>query len=95
MKRSLSRKFSRQKALFIDGNHYYVSWIAGTLSRWDGKRAVVLNNASACGHDGLILTKEKTFLLAFTEPKGMFLELDKAGHESKRWATDNRIANVK
>ncbi len=50
--------------LYVDGNLYYVSWISNTLSKWDGKKNIVLNATAACGHNGLALTKQKTFLLA-------------------------------
>ena len=50
--------------LFVDGNLYYVGWISHTLSYWDGKTATVLNHTAGCGHNGLALTKQKTFLLA-------------------------------
>ena len=50
--------------LFVDGNLYYVGWFSNTLSKWDGKTATVLNHTEGCGHNGLALTKQKTFLLA-------------------------------
>src|SRR6059036_293588 len=53
--------------LYVDGNLYYVGWISHTLSKWDGKRVTVLNHTPGCGHNGLALTKRKTFLLACTE----------------------------
>ena len=53
--------------LFVDGNLYYVGWVSHTLSKWDGKTTTVLNHTPGCGHNGLALTKRKTFLLACTE----------------------------
>src|SRR5205807_6690400 len=62
--------------LYIDGNLYYVGWVSNTLSKWDGKTTTVLNHTPGCGHNGLALTKQKTFLLACTEEHGAILELD-------------------
>ena len=50
--------------LYLDGNLYFVGWVSNSLSKWDGKKTTVLNNAPGCGHNGLVLTKQKTFLLA-------------------------------
>lgn len=67
-------------ALYIDGNLYYVGWISNTLSKWDGKTTTVLNSTPpGCGHNGMALTKQKTFLLACTDAHGAILELDMAG----------------
>lgn len=76
--------------LYVDGNLYFVGWVSGTLSRWDGKTATVLNRAPNCGHNGLALTARKTFLLACTDEKGAILELDLDGKELRRWTTDDR-----
>src|SRR5205807_9819220 len=62
--------------LYVDGNLYYVGWVSNTLSKWDGKTTTVLNHTPGCGHNGLALTKQKTFLLACTEEHGAILELD-------------------
>ena len=53
--------------LFVDGNLYFVAWTSGTLSKWDGKNTTVLNSQPGCSHNGLALTKQKTFLLACTD----------------------------
>src|SRR5213596_390798 len=74
--------------LFVDGNLYYVGWISNTLSKWDGKKATVLNYTLGCGHNGLALTKRKTFLLACTEEHGAILELDLTGKQLRRWDAD-------
>ncbi len=74
--------------LFVDGNLYYVGWVSHTLSKWDGKTTSVLNHTPGCGHNGLALTKEKTFLLACTEQHGAILELDMTGKELRRWEAD-------
>src|SRR5438045_4395874 len=71
--------------LYIDGNLYYVGWVSNTLSKWDGKTTIVLNDTPGCGHNGLALTKQKTFLLACTEEHGAILELDLTGKELRRW----------
>jgi len=74
--------------LYVDGNLYYVGWISNTLSKWDGKTTTVLNHTPGCGHNGLALTKRKTFLLACTEEHGAILELDMTGKELRRWDAD-------
>jgi gluconolactonase len=75
--------------LFVDGNLYYVGWVSNTLSKWDGKTTTVLNNTAGCGHNGLALTKNKTFLLACTNDPGAILELDLTGKQLRRWDTDS------
>ena len=75
--------------LFIDGNLYYVGWASDTLSKWDGKSTTVLNHTPGCGHNGLALTKHKTFLLACTNDPGAILELDMNGRQLQRWDTDS------
>ena len=75
--------------LFIDGNLYYVGWVSNTLSKWDGKTTTVLNHTEGCGHNGLALTKQKTFLVACTNDPGAILELDMAGKQLRRWDTDS------
>src|SRR5437879_737589 len=74
--------------LYIDGNLYYVGWVSHTLLKWDGKTTTVLNHTPGCGHNGLALTKEKTFLLACTEEHGAILELDLTGKQLRRWDAD-------
>jgi gluconolactonase len=74
--------------LYVDGNLYYVGWISNTLSKWDGKTTTVLNHTEGCGHNGLALTKETTFLLACTDEHGAILELDLAGKQLRRWDAD-------
>jgi gluconolactonase len=74
--------------LYIDGNLYYVGWVSNTLSKWDGKTTTVLNHTPGCGHNGLALTKKKTFLLACTEEHGVILELDMTGKQLRRWDAD-------
>jgi gluconolactonase len=74
--------------LFVDGNLYYVGWVSNTLSKWDGKTTTVLNHTPGCGHNGLALTKQKTFLLACTEEHGAILELDMTGKQLRRWDAD-------
>jgi gluconolactonase len=75
--------------LYIDGNLYYVGWVSNTLSKWDGKTTTVLNHTEGCGHNGLALTKQKTFLLACTDDPGAILELDVSGKQLRRWDTDS------
>jgi gluconolactonase len=75
--------------LFVDGSLYYVAWVSNTLSKWDGKTSTVLNHTEGCGHNGLALTKQKTFLLACTNDPGAILELDMNGKQLRRWDTDS------
>src|SRR5947209_19526878 len=74
--------------LYVDGNLYYVGWVSNTLSKWDGKTTTVLNHTPGCGHNGLALTKQKTFLLACTNDPGAILELDMSGKQLRRWDAD-------
>ena len=75
--------------LYIDGNLYYVGWVSNTLSKWDGKTTTVLNHTDGCGHNGLALTKQQTFLLACTNDPGAILELDMTGKQLRRWDVDS------
>ena len=74
--------------LYVDGNLYYVGWISNALSKWDGKTATVLNAAEGCGHNGLALTKQHTFLIACTNDPGAIIETDINGNELRRWSAD-------
>ena len=74
--------------LYVDGNLYYVGWVSNTLSKWDGKTTTVLNHTEGCGHNGLALTKQKTFLLACTDEHGAIMELDLTGKQLRRWDAD-------
>jgi gluconolactonase len=73
--------------LYVDGALYYVGWVSDTLSRWDGKTSVVLNHTPGCGHNGLALTRQKTFLVACIH-QGAILELDLMGKLIRRWDAD-------
>ena len=75
--------------LIVDGNLYYVGWISNTLSRWDGKTTTVLDHTPGCGHNGLALTKQKTFLLACDNVHGAIIELDMSGRKLRRWDSDS------
>ena len=76
--------------LFVDGNLYFVAWTTGSLSKWDGKTLTVLNSLPGCSHNGLALTKRKTFLVACTDEHGAILELDLAGKQLRRWDADDK-----
>ena len=76
--------------LVVDGNLYYVAWTSSTLSKWDGKTATVINSTPGCGHNGLALSKQKTFLLACDDVKGAILELDLTGKQLRRWDADSK-----
>ena len=71
--------------LYVDGNLYYVGWVSNTLSKWDGKSTTVLNSLAGCSHNGLALTRHRTFLLACTDNHGAILELDMSGKQLRRW----------
>ena len=75
--------------LYVDGNLYYVSWISSTLSRWDGKTTTVLNDTPGCGHNGLALTRQKTFMIACTNDPGAILEVTLTGKQLRRWDADS------
>jgi gluconolactonase len=76
--------------LLVDGNLYYVGWISNTLSKWDGKKTTVLNDAPGCGHNGLAFTKQRTFIIACTNDPGAILEVDMTGKELRRWDVDDK-----
>lgn len=76
--------------LFVDGNLYFVAWTSSTLSKWDGKTTTVLNSTPGCGHNGLALTKQRTFLLACDDVHGAIIELDMSGKELRRWERDSK-----
>ena len=86
----VSGVFGPEGPLYIDGNLYFVGWISNTLSRWNGKTTRVLNTLAGCSHNGLALTKQKTFLLACTAEHGAILELDMAGKQLRRWDSDDK-----
>ena len=76
--------------LYLNGSLYYVAWTTGALSRWDGKKSTVLNSRPGCSHNGLVLTKQNTFLLACTDEHGAILELDMNGKELRTWDADDK-----
>lgn len=84
----VSNVLGAEGPLYVDGNLYYVGWVSNTLSKWDGKTTTVLNHTEGCGHNGLALTKDKTFLLACTEEHGAIMELDMNGKQLRRWDAD-------
>ncbi|MGB8418668.1 SMP-30/gluconolactonase/LRE family protein [Paraburkholderia sp.] len=76
--------------LYLHGNLYYVAWTTGTLNKWDGKKSTVLNDAKNCGHNGLALTKQNTFLIMCSADPGMIIETEINGKEIRRWTADNK-----
>ena len=76
--------------LIVDGNLYFVGWISSTLSKWDGKTTTVLNSTPGCGHNGLALSRQRTFLVACDDEHGAILELDLTGRQLRRWDTDSK-----
>lgn len=75
--------------LVVDGTLYFVGWNDNTLSRWDGQ-ATVIHHMDGCGHNGLALTRQKTFLLACTDDPGAILELSLSGQPLRRWDADDK-----
>jgi sugar lactone lactonase YvrE len=80
--------------LYVDGNLYFVGWISNTLSKWNGRKTTVLNDTPGCGHNGLALTKHRTFMLACTNDPGAILELDMHGRQLRRWDVDSTGAKL-
>jgi len=76
--------------LYIGHDLYFVGWVSNTLSKWDGKKITVLNQLAGCGHNGLALTRQQTFLVACTEDRGAILELDLTGKQLHRWDADDK-----
>jgi gluconolactonase len=76
--------------LFVDGSLYYVGWTSSTLSKWDGKTTTILNTLPGCGHNGVALTRQGTFLIACSDEHGAILELDRAGKPLHRWDADDQ-----
>ena len=76
--------------LYLDGDLYYVGWVSNTLSKWDGTSTTVLNHTPGCGHNGLALTKRRTFLIACDDVHGAILEVNMTGRQLRRWDTDSR-----
>src|SRR5512140_1810918 len=74
--------------LYVEGNLYYVGWVSNTLSKWDGRTSTVLNETKDCGHNGLALTKQGTFLIACSD-HGAILEVDMKGKQLRRWDADS------
>ncbi len=80
--------------LVVDGALYYVGWNDDALSKWDGHRTTVVHRLKGCSHNGLALTKAKTFLLACSSDPGAILELTLDGKELRRWDTDETGAKI-
>jgi gluconolactonase len=76
--------------LVVDGALYFVGWNDNRLSKWDGHKTTVIHSLEGCGHNGLALTKQKTFLLACTDDPGAILELSLGGQRLRRWDTDDK-----
>ena len=78
--------------LVVDGVLYFVGWTSNTLSKWDGRATTALHTDAACGHNGLELSKQRTFLLACTDDPGAILELSLDGKLLRRWDTTDKGA---
>jgi gluconolactonase len=78
--------------LFVDGHLYYVGWVSNGFYRLDGQTSTPLNTLPGCSHNGVALTRRKTFLIACTSDPGGILELDLLGKQRRRWTTDAKGA---
>ena len=76
--------------LVVDGDLFYVGWNDNSLSKWDGHTTTVVHTLAGCGHNGLALTKQKTFLLACTNDPGAIIELTLSGQQIRRWDVDDQ-----
>lgn len=78
--------------LVVNGSLYFVGWNDDRLSRWNGHDATVVHHLAGCNHNGLALTRRRTFLLACTADPGAILELSLSGQQLRRWDGDNKGA---
>ncbi len=78
--------------LVVDGDLYFVGWNDDRLSKWDGHAVTVVHSLEGCNHNGLALTRQKTFLLACTADPGAILELTLDGRQIRRWDADDKGA---
>ncbi len=76
--------------LVVDGTLYFVGWNDNSLSAWDGRKTRVIHHLDGCGHNGLALSRQKTFLLACTNDPGAILELSLSGQQLRRWDADDK-----
>ena len=74
--------------LYDQGNLYYVEWGSSELSMWDGEAVATIHQLDGCGHNGLALTAQDTFLVACFFSSDV-LELDRDGNELRRWNADS------
>jgi len=86
----VSKVLGPEGPLYLDGNLYYVGWVSNTLSKWDGKSTTVLNHTPGCSHNGLVLTKQHTFLIACDDVHGAIIEVGMTGKQLRRWDTDSK-----
>ena len=80
--------------LIVDGTLFFVGWNDNALWKWDGRRKTAIHRDAKCGHNGLALTRAKTFLLACTDDPGAIVELTLEGKELRRWDTDEAGAKL-
>ena len=76
--------------LVVDGVLYFVGWNDNRLSKWDGRKITVVHRLDGCSHNGLALSKQKTFFLACTADPGAILELSLSGAQLRRWDADDK-----
>ena len=74
--------------IYDNGNLYYVEWGGSELSMWDGQAVTTIHQEDGCGHNGLALTAQNTFLVACFF-SGAVIELDRDGNEVRRWHADS------
>lgn len=73
--------------LYENGSLYYVEWGSSELSKWDGETVKTIHQKDGCGHNGLALTTQDTFLVACFFSSDV-LELDREGNELRSWNAD-------
>ena len=74
--------------MYENGNLYYVEWGSSALSKWDGEAKSTVHQEEGCGHNGLALTAQDTFLIACFFSSDV-IEIDRAGNELRRWNADS------
>ena len=74
--------------LYEDGSLYYVEWGSSELTKWDGETITTIHQKDGCGHNGLALTAQDTFLVACFF-SSVVIEMDREGNELRSWSADS------
>ena len=74
--------------IYDNGKLYYVEWGSSELSMWDGEQVTTVHQEDGCGHNGLAVTAEDTFLVACFFSSEV-IEMDRDGNELRRWSADS------